>query len=363
MVTERRHARLAPIVGAFVLGALVILLLITFSLKQILLSGRTYQVPVLFKRISALEVGAKVKVYGYDAGQVKKISYRSGDYPVEVLLQIRKDIKIYPDARVNIMTVGMIGDTIIEIAAGSAASGLPLTQGDELYGQSPFDFQDLVNYTPGLLDSVSRTLESVQRIVADERNLRAFEGILVNTDALTSEMLSLVRGNRGSVDKSLSNVENITSLLNQTVEELRGLSVSLNDRANLSLAKFDQSIDTLTSETMAISHDLRISLQDMRVTSNEMTATSSEVRSLIAENRADLREVMLALRNTLEETRRIVDRVDRGQGTIGRAVNDPEVWIQLEAALRRINDILGARTQAPVLTFDYNRPPAPSGSR
>ncbi|GAB4315224.1 MAG: hypothetical protein Kow0059_07210 [Candidatus Sumerlaeia bacterium] len=349
MVIERRHARLAPLVGAFVLGALIILLFITFSLKQIVLSGRTYTIPVLFRRISGLEVGAKVKVYGYDAGQVKRISYQSGPYPVEVLLQIRKDIRLYPDCRVSIVTMGLIGDTIVEIAAGGPESGPPLGPDDKIYGISPFDFQDLVNYTPAILDNISRTLTSVQQIIADEQNRQSLANILRNTDGLTSVALSLMQANRERINTTLENLHDISQSLNEAVVELKQVTSSLNERVDRSMNKLDTSLDTMNRETQSVAGNLNTTLGDIR-------QTAAGLNSLIEQNQEDWRQITQSLRSSVQDVQLIVEKISRGQGTVGLAVNDPEVWIQLEAALRRMNEILGAQASAASLTLEYKAP-------
>ena len=85
----------------------------------------------------------------------------------------------------------------------------------------------------------------------------------------------------------------------------------------------------------------------------ELQGASAGVRDLIDDNREQARLVMTSLQETMSRTSIIVDNLSRGQGTLGRALNDPEPWIQLRSALERLNEILGSSTQSSRLSLDY----------
>jgi phospholipid/cholesterol/gamma-HCH transport system substrate-binding protein len=111
-------------VGLFVLLGIACLAWLSVKLGKLEIVGGDY-VPVHaeFASVSGLKPGVSVEIAGVDVGKVESITLH--DYKADVLMKIRKGIKLQEDTIASIRTRGLIGDKYVSLSPGASDRVIP----------------------------------------------------------------------------------------------------------------------------------------------------------------------------------------------------------------------------------------------
>jgi phospholipid/cholesterol/gamma-HCH transport system substrate-binding protein len=117
-----------------------------------------------FSNLSGLTTGAKVRVSGFDAGEIKKITIpASPSKKFRLQLQIEKKLSgmVRDDSVVSIETDGVVGDKFVSIKTGSAQSQ-EAKNGVTLPSKEPIDLAALMEKGSLLINSLQGTVTDVR---------------------------------------------------------------------------------------------------------------------------------------------------------------------------------------------------------
>ena len=213
-------------VGAFVVGGVLL-----FSVGLFLIGSRrmlfndTFEVFAEFSRIAALDNGAKVRVSGMDAGEVRSIqvpSSPSGHFRVR--MRVRSDLHqlLRLDSVATIQNDGLVGNKYVQIDSGTEASPVVPDEGT-IRSREPFDIADLMSKMSKTIDTVTATIvdlkgeiDTVLSTIADTTETAQdvlndigaeAKAILVSGSRVSADLQVIVTGlreGRGSVGKLLT---------------------------------------------------------------------------------------------------------------------------------------------------------------
>jgi phospholipid/cholesterol/gamma-HCH transport system substrate-binding protein len=204
---------------------LAVLALAGAGLRQI--SGRnwawqpTFHVQAGFPTIGGIEVGAKVRVQGIDAGVVEAITPPS--LPGSpVVLRFRLDERLRPlvrvDATARIVPTSLVGAKVVEIVPGSTEAAV-VADGGSIAVESPPELIDLMKQASASLrrvDAVAaaaeRGLLEVNAIAATIREGKGSLGKFVKDDEAYQKMMAL--GDHGS--KAIDDLDQNLAALKRT---------------------------------------------------------------------------------------------------------------------------------------------------
>ena len=294
--------RLSLMIGGFVLVSLFVLAAVVLSLSSDRGIFRDrYALVCHFDDVMGLLPGAPVRLAGKDVGAVRSVSFAplGGEGPpVRVVLQIDTAVqsRIRSDSLASIGTIGLLGDTYVEIDVGSPAGDV-LRSGDALRAVSPL---------------------SVNRIV--EKGTVALESIVELTDNL-NEVVLRFEGRMGSerlveaLDAVASSVDGITDIVNE-IQTGDGLLHSL---------IYDQyeggGVESV-ERSLAMLERILGEVEDGR----------GILHALIYDEPAE-QDVVLQALTAGARLNNILEKVDGGQGTLGLLVNDPTLYEDLVTLL------------------------------
>ncbi|MDD2523338.1 MAG: MlaD family protein, partial [Endomicrobiaceae bacterium] len=148
-----------------VLGILSILATITL-LGNFSLTSK-YKINAYFSNASGLPKKAKVKISGVDVGNVKDIILENGK--AKIILVINNDIKLYSDAQIQIVSMGIIGTKYIDIKPGSSTNRL-LVNGDNVIALETTSLEEMVS-------SVAKQVGTVLNNISNEINEEFFKNL------------------------------------------------------------------------------------------------------------------------------------------------------------------------------------------
>ena len=330
-----------------------------------------------FKNLNGLANGAKVRVGGFDAGEVADISVPgSPSAGFRLKLQLNEQVRglIRTDSVATIVTEGVVGDKVLLIRPGSPNSpeAAPFS---ELRSKETSDIADLIQKSTTLVSDASGTM----KVVADKLTaaLDSVTTTVDNADDLVVGMKQgkgtigmLLRDEQTATDirQALANVRDATTSLNHASEQADALisdfqSRGLPAKADSITAKADAIISDLQSRNLgekldqtmdtvhSAAHNIDATTQELRETLAKALAPDAQGRDAGDNIRQTLSNVNEATGNIAEDTEALKHGFlfrgffkHRGYYTMARLAPDkyrqdkafasprnPRVWIEAAA--------------------------------
>jgi len=295
-----------------------------------------------FNNASGLLVGSPVMVAGVKIGQVKDISLAEGQ--AKVVASIFNRYKLYADATATIKSLGILGDKYIEVRPGTPSQA-PLHDGDTIVLVLPgSDLDSLVENLSDILKDVKSVTGALRETLGGEEGRQRLDTILTQIEKATSDISRITDATNRQIDTILSNLNHFTASLDQiTSENRKDLKQTI---ANF--ASFSEDLKQLTSHN-------RESLQRIITSLDTFTSAlakdgppiTGDLKQILAENKQSLNHAVTnldrsfdKLDQTMTHIQSISDKMDKGQGTIGKLLNDDTTVDQLNGALAGLNKFL-----------------------
>ncbi len=281
-------------------GALLFFAFIALTMGILWISGAQPGTPrfKLFAKApeaGALGEGTRITLLGVDVGSVKTVELRPDGVVLELEITHRGTLPI--DTQAKEQTAGFLGMAALALLPGE--STVALNEGDTIYaaGGGP-GLQDLVGDLGG---EASEVLAQIRKLLNDSTVANAQAGI-------------------GSFAGGMEELETLLARESQSIEKLiQGLSS--------------------TSARLA------------EVTSGpELERTLAHLDSLTAR----LAEASTDLDQTSQSLASVLGKIDRGEGSLGRMVNDSSLYVSLTATLQNIE---AASEEIALLTRDVRERP------
>lgn len=308
-------------VGVFTVVTIVVGLLIYRFINRGMGDGDGYVVYAMMDDAQGLARHSRVRIAGIPVGSIKDIRLEGDQARVDI--SIDEDVPLYDDATVAKVATSLLGEYYLRITPGTEGKR-QLEDGDEirvvLEGASTDDIMREVAEIARDVRTVSRALAAS---VGSERGEQNLKDTLENLAQVTDALNQTVRENRESVRNILSNVERITAQGGPEVERiLENVRVSTNE------------------------------IRTMLAQAPGPEGEPGEVRQIIERvNRASE-----SLERAMADIEAVSDRVERGEGTIGRLTSDERLINEVEGIAEGVNEFVGGlnRIQTIVnLRTDY----------
>jgi phospholipid/cholesterol/gamma-HCH transport system substrate-binding protein len=250
----------------------------------ILLWGVTW--PVRFEQTGGLGRSDEVQVNGIRKGAVQDMTL-AGDH-VLVTLALAHEVRLTHDCRVAIRNVGMMGEKVIFVDLRE--TGAPWTERDTIPGIYERGIPEVISALGDIVAPVARLTEQL-RTVADvmEKN-GDFAGTVRNFKATSEELRAAVHENRVTLRATMENFSSAS-----------------------------KTAKSLTSDREA---QLKKTMEDFASAAGKLDRLAGRLDSL--------RAVMQSLSS----------KVDRGEGTLGKLVNEDKLYTDLSAMVKDLNALI-----------------------
>ena len=183
-------------IGGFVLGVLALAFIFVFWMTNLAGGGKRYFI-VFDSSVAGLTTGSSVGFNGIKVGEVQSMQLDPADArKVQVLISVHADTPVRENSHASMQSLGLTGGTGIQVSAGTPDSPflvataeipIPVIAADRGGGQGMFD---------------------------------AAPAVMNNANALLLRLNDLVAENQESIHKTLTNVENVTTMLDQRKEDI-----------------------------------------------------------------------------------------------------------------------------------------------
>ena len=223
-----------------------------------------------FKNLNGLTKGAKVRVGGFDAGEVTDISVPLSPLAgFRLRLHVTEQVRglVRTDSVATIATEGVVGDKFVLIGPGSSTSP-EVPPFSELRSKETNDMAELLDKATGLVSDASGTMKTV----ADKMTttLDALTKTVNNADDVVVGM----KEGRGAIGMLLRDEKTATEI-RQAVDNVRDITSSLNHAS----AQADAVVSDLQSRGLVGKMDAIVSDLQSRNFGEKLDQTMGNVRS------------------------------------------------------------------------------------
>ena len=284
-------------IGIFVGSALVVMAVFIFIVGDLSLMFRKtgYTVTVDFDSAAGLESRTVVKMSGVKIGYIEDI--KLAKRKARVTLSIFAGVEIPKDSKAAAASLGLLGEKYLDILPGDAAESC--RPGDALAAASSFGFDQI----GGLLQSVGTEVSEAGRAVKDTLgpDMRAnLNRTIESLACLSSDLKDLVGRNRAEIGKTVD----------EAGQAFRNLSLKVDETA----AGLNDTLRLLKDIAAENRENVKIDLQG--------------IQSLIGKIEESLKILNAAL-----------EKAVKGEGTVGKLIQDPALYDKAEKAVEDIGAI------------------------
>jgi phospholipid/cholesterol/gamma-HCH transport system substrate-binding protein len=292
-------------VGIFVIIGVFILVYMSLRVGGVKLGrGKGYEITVKFDNVAGLDKDAPVTVGGVEIGRVGDILLE--DYKAKLVLRIHPEAVVRKDFTALIKTKGLLGERYVELIPGSPDAP-PMQDGDEIIRTTTYtDPERLVTQLSEIADDVKGVTKSLNVVLAGEKGEETLENIVTNIETITTNLNKAITTFNRTVSK---NEEKFGSLVNN----LEAFSQVLNKSGT-------RMVENLEKVTVSLDEVIRENRMNLR----ESLANLREASTKVQETFDSMQRVVPQLEKTLASVGNIAEKIDKGEGTIGRLVNEEE---------------------------------------
>ncbi len=298
----------------FLLGmALIWVTFETLSGGKLWFKDKGYQIIAGFDSLKELKEGDDVRMAGVKIGEVAKT--RLAGRRAEAVLRIDTIQKIKDDATAMIVTTGLIGTGYISIDLGTDAAPY-LREGAEIRTRSTPDLNAVMAQIGDLGKKIEGALGNLGTALTGDGKS---PGLIQKVDGMLTE-------NRDSLSRTTANLQQITDKVNKGDGTLGRL---LND------SKLHDDLVAGIAEIKSGAAQARSFISNAQTVLDEVKAGKGPLSTLVFDQKAgdDLRASIASLRS-------MSDKIARGEGTLGKLINDDSMLRDAKSLMKKADRAL-----------------------
>ena len=288
-------------VGLFFTGAIVLVGVLIFRTEKLEFGGKRNQSERLtfFDQVAGLNLQSAVRIAGVKVGDVRTITLENGK--ARVLVGISNDVPIYADATMSLGSIGILGEKFVDLDPGHSAKG-PFPLDKPVPSKAGVSLDNLMETLSEIGKNVKGVTQALNESIGGEQGRQKLDEIVDNIRVLTAEFRSMAQENHGAINNTMANVEALSTDLREKLPKL-----------------------ALQFET--VGKNLNAILEENR----------PELKAVVG----DVRKLAQSFQGTADNLKILTDRINKGEGTIGKLLNDESTVKKINDAVDNVNNLLG----------------------
>jgi phospholipid/cholesterol/gamma-HCH transport system substrate-binding protein len=293
-------------VGVFTIVALFTLGYMLFVLNPNMLKDTTRKnYYTVLRDAAGIIPKTHVKTNGVTIGKVKAVELDVNT--TRIIVEIDSNIKLPVGSRMEVRTRGLLGDVYLEIVRPED-TGQYIAEGGLIpKSEDQMDMQGVMSLLGSIGKDVKKITGTLAEVVGGKDGERSLHNILDNIETLTADLRKTGSSIRGAIGDHPDDVRNIVMNLDKSLANLKQFTGNLNavlddankDRLNRIIASFDDS--------------------------------------------------MVEVKGATKNIRLISEKIEKGEGTIGKLVNDDTAIQEIEAAVKDLREVLSPATKVQMI--------------
>ena len=341
-------------VGVLVVASIVVgvILLLFFGAAPNLLAQR-YRVTINFSAAPGVATDTPVRKSGVDIGRVVDVKLLEGTRGVDLVLELDAKYQLRQDEVCRIGTDSLItNDSVVEVLPPTPETRLARFDGT---GGSPLDGQ-LDEVEQQLASSILKNDDYIRGgLVADdpmkaflkmEESLRpttvAIEKAANQAASMIQEIRTVFAGSEGQIPKLTQQIEDTIKNFNETLDAIEMLFA--NDRLRKAIDTTADELPKLLDEAKGMFAQTKSTIaayEGVGKTAEQAVRNITEFTEPLGEHGDEIvRDAMSTMNNLnllLADLRRLSNRVNSSEGTIGKLIDDPQLYNQVQSSVEKFD--------------------------
>lgn len=276
-------------VGLMAIVAIVLLIFGYNFLKGKNLLGDSRTFYAIYDQVEGLSPSSAVTISGLQIGSVTSVKIRE-DAKLIVTMNVKNEFPFSKSSVAKIYGGDLIGGKTIAIVP-NLKDKTKAVSGDTLAGEIEIGLLELVN------DQLSPLQAKVESVVTSVDTLVKSVNYVLDVDT------------KESIKKSINDFNTTLSLLNSTAEN----------------------VDFVLSENL---EDIQTTIRNAAETSEQLKRFSDTLSSL------EIKKMVDNIDRTLVSIQSITQKIDKGDGSISKLMNDDTLYVNLENATKQLEELL-----------------------
>ncbi len=302
-------------VGVFVIIGLIIFGYMSMKVGNLTLSrDKGYEIEVLFDSATGLARDVTVEIAGVEVGRVKGIALQKGK--ALVVLRMDSDLIIRKNDTAIIRTRGILGDKYVEIIPGSITSP-PIPAGERITRTAPITDMDVLMNTLGeVAENINALTKSLSNVLGTDTGEATLSAIVDNIKEVVVTLNQTVQSNKDDVDKIVDNLTTFSGTLKDVGDRNKDDIGTIIKSARNVL----ETMESLTANLIGIT--------------DKINQGQGSIGRLINDD-----DAIINLNKTLASLMEITDRINKGEGTLGQLIAKDDVIQNLDKTLVSLGEI------------------------
>ena len=274
---------------------------------------------VYYNEVGGVQVGTSVKIRGVSVGSVSSIELNIDNQQVKVSFTMNREVPLPKNTKAILSTTGVMGDQAIILLYDQSCNGENCAiSGDTFEGHYQGLVESMIgeggveNYINTLKKAMLELTDSLNTsILGEDSNnplavtVRDLQSTMSNMKELTGRFNSLVQRTAPSMEQSLGHINQLTETLSDQRNHIAGVIANVD-----SLSK--QIVDSRLDEAIA---DIKTTIQKLNTT---MATADTALLGISS----------------------VMDKVQKGEGTLGKLVQDEALYNNLNTLSFSLDSLL-----------------------
>jgi len=275
--------------GMVIFAAVVVFVGGVIYLRGVDFQKREYTLTIFYNNVNGLQEGDPITIAGLSVGKVEEMKLIGS--AIAVTVQIQNKVQFPIDSKAYIKSSSLMGGKLIAITPGLEPA--MLHNGDTLTGSYEADLTELTSTLAPISSNVLGILQRVNTTF-DEKTRGNIQAILADVNRSSAELERIIHNEGERLDYAIGNFGVFS--------------------ANLS--RFAVSLDTIA---LAQRNNVDTSMAAIREVTNNLQLASENLKS------------------TTQSLDIVLHRIERGQGTIGKLVQEEKLYNDIDSLASNLN--------------------------
>jgi phospholipid/cholesterol/gamma-HCH transport system substrate-binding protein len=276
------------------------------SVEQGVLGGDTYMVYAIFDDVLGVAKRSRVVMAGIEVGYIDSIELSGARARLNI--RIRSDVQLYKDAAIAKISESLLGDKLIDLAPGKDVEN-PIPDGGQIVNiYEERDFSDLFRKLDMITGDIRVVTHSLANTIGDFDREDSLGGVMRRMTEISK------------------NVAELTESVNESFQRGSG--------------KVQRILDDIALVTAGTKNRYQEILDGVHAVTTDMRTLLANLNDIVGRGETDWKDSVGGMKDSLEKANRTLENLDNitrkineGQGTLGRLVNDDKVLDKAEGVL------------------------------
>lgn len=340
-------------VGIVVIVGLLIIVVGAFWLSGKPFGTQPKQVVAIFREVGELRGGNPVVYRGVQVGRVRAIELVPSGTAVIVTMEIGPEVQLPPEPGVVLAPASLFGDWQAQVVSRQSFTDLEWTPSPDpaiLPGTALPDISQLTAVAARIAGDIESLAGRIE-IAFTEETARNIARTVDNVQEISAQLGGFVDAQTVRFDEVARNALAASSNIERTTARVDRVA----SQVEAAVAQGDiQAIFSNAREASESLRDLGVQLQDATVGVPALIAradtTLVSVSGLInglGPTTAEIGPTIVQARESIATLQRILARMEEGEGTIARMLEDPALYEETQRAIATLRRILADIQENP----------------